>query len=1108
MEPSYLSSGDIFLASARTLEFKYLFFENAGKHCAYESNLFEHDEGSYNAMVRVLGREDCVKKFWRLADEMRGAGFEMARETYIEVLGQIVKRKMIKDAVDLYEFAMGGANKPSIQDFTFLLRKVVVNKDLDLDMDLVLKVIQAFTEGGNVLTDSNVDAVLKSLTSVGRLGECNKILKAMEEGGFLPSDTLRSKIAFQLSSKGEKEEANEFVDTMEAFGSSSNNKIWASLVEGYCVAGHLDEASDCFQKMVEKEGGSCVAYAVELLVNAYCNKNRAMDACKLVIDTINEKQLKPSHSTYKLLTSKVLVQGGLKEALELLGCMKVDGFPPFLDPFIDYLSKTGTADEARLFLEGMTVKRVPSTAVFVRVFEAYLKAGRHNEAHNLLSKCPRYIRNHADILDLFFTMRTAGSRLPVRLQSAVISFHDHNFSNNGICEGVLGFVEVMKKKGYGVKKGAGVRALERFEKQGDEVEKSVRELKVSYLSKLVSMVLGNLGLEPNNALKVGCVDDSNLDAVLVDLGNATRLESNGGSPSERKRTSNLVTVTAEIFSKSSTGDEFKLELDSNYIVITNGLVDRVLQHLGEKNPDAARRFFGYVLDRERERFSERSCYLMMDIIRSSGSAKEHSDFFKILREKRCVPSRLEARYGFESRDGGGSKYPFRDLMFVFEWFDMMACTLVLLVIRQQVWGDWVEKRLRELDVSYSSELVSEILGMVEEEAAMMFFRWLQESNLFEHDERTYGTMLGVLGIMGTTNKGSIETFWRVANEMRGAGFGMSGEFYVNAWPDLLERWPIEDAVDLYEFAMGFALKPSIRHCSELLGRVVEEVIELPNPELDMNLFHRVLKAFTEGGNALTDLNMDYLLKSLSIRRPTEIFSKSSTSDEFKLELDSKDIVITQDLAERVLQHLDGSAKEFWDLFEFMRKKDYGAGERRISALKLEISGLGLEMLRLGSEMDGRWQTRWTRDVIIRQHLGVDGAEKRLRELDVSYSSELVSMILREFGGWNSEEAMMFFRWLQESNLFEHDGGTYNTMLGVLGPKRPGGSYCTETFSRVADEMKGAGFEMSENVTPGGSSSPSVIRGGFPLDAMRHSLAVLALELEKRGKERSSSEGKK
>ena len=38
--------------------------------------------------------------------------------------------------------------------------------------------------------------VLKSLTSVGRLGECNKVLKAMKEGGFVANGHLQSKIAF------------------------------------------------------------------------------------------------------------------------------------------------------------------------------------------------------------------------------------------------------------------------------------------------------------------------------------------------------------------------------------------------------------------------------------------------------------------------------------------------------------------------------------------------------------------------------------------------------------------------------------------------------------------------------------------------------------------------------------------------------------------------------------------------------------------------------------------------------------------------------------------------------------------------------------------------
>ena len=94
-------------------------------------------------MVRVLGREVSIEKFWSVADDMRGAGYEMGKETYVEVLEQFIKRKMMKDVVNLYDFAMGGANKPSIQDCTFLLGKVVVSKELD--MDLFLKVVKAFT---------------------------------------------------------------------------------------------------------------------------------------------------------------------------------------------------------------------------------------------------------------------------------------------------------------------------------------------------------------------------------------------------------------------------------------------------------------------------------------------------------------------------------------------------------------------------------------------------------------------------------------------------------------------------------------------------------------------------------------------------------------------------------------------------------------------------------------------------------------------------------------------------------------------------------------------------------------------------------------------------
>lgn len=368
-----------------------------------EGGLFKHDEQTYNAILRVLGREDCIDRFWKVVDELRSHGYEMEMPTYVMVLGRFCKRKMIKEAVDLYEFAMAGANKPSGGNCTFLLKKVVVSKELDIG--LFSRVVKSFRDGGNELTNTMLDAVLKSLNSVGRIGECNRILKAMEEGGFVADSTSQSKIAFRLSRAGKREEIGEFMDHMETSGCNPNFKTWASLIEGHCRAGNLDKASDCFRKMVEKEGTSCAGNVFESLVNAFCSERRAKYACKLLSDMVIEKQLKPWHTTYKTLITSLLFQRGFKEALNLLSLMKNHGFPPYLDPFIRHISVSGTGDDAVMFVKAMTVKRFPSTDVFLRLFKAFFKAKRHNEAQDFLSKCPGFIRNHADVLNLFYEMK-------------------------------------------------------------------------------------------------------------------------------------------------------------------------------------------------------------------------------------------------------------------------------------------------------------------------------------------------------------------------------------------------------------------------------------------------------------------------------------------------------------------------------------------------------------------------------------------------------------------------------------------------------------------------------------------------------------------------------
>ncbi|KAL6572818.1 hypothetical protein OROHE_002294 [Orobanche hederae] len=363
-----------------------------------ESGLFKHDVRSFNAMARILGKEDQSPKFWKFVNEMRGEGHDMERETYVHILDQFVDRKMIKDAVDLYEYAMIGGNKPSAHDCTFLLKKIVVSKELDIG--LFMKVMGIFKANGDILTDANLDAVIKSLVSVGRLTECNRILLAMEEAGYVPSGSAQSKVAFMLSSGGKTGEALDFINNMVASKHIHDYRAWESLVRGLCAARDLKEASNSFRDMVEKEGPNCARHALDVLIGTYCQKNKPMDAYKFVSEMITDKGVSPWHSTYKTLTSKLLAKKHFKEALGVMGIMKNQGYPPDLDSFVEYLSRKGSAEEAVEFAQAMTSKRFPSASVFIQLFEAYLKAGRQTEAQDFLSKCPQYIKNHADILNL------------------------------------------------------------------------------------------------------------------------------------------------------------------------------------------------------------------------------------------------------------------------------------------------------------------------------------------------------------------------------------------------------------------------------------------------------------------------------------------------------------------------------------------------------------------------------------------------------------------------------------------------------------------------------------------------------------------------------------
>ncbi|PAN04575.1 hypothetical protein PAHAL_1G076500 [Panicum hallii] len=353
----------------------------------------------YNLMARVLGREDCIEEFREVLRKMRSKGLEMDRDVYVTVTDRFLKRKMVEDAVDLFRFMTNRPEKLLRDDFIFLLKKVLVTGELDLK--LVTRVLRYYRHVGSEVKDSAFDSVLKSLRSVGRLGESGRVLKAMQEGGFEPDSADHEKAVLAMCDAGNLEEARNYLTDVEESGHKLGPKIWSCLVQKYSLGENVDTAVSCFHEMLKKSGNENVGSALEALVSGLHKKKGAKEAFKVLKDMVTEKAVVPWQTTYKYLIHKLIRQGHLKPAFEVLGLMKSHGYPPFIDPFIPHISKSGTVDDALGLLNATSLRGLPSRIVYARLFQALFKEERHEVAQQLLSQSPASIQNHADIRDIF-----------------------------------------------------------------------------------------------------------------------------------------------------------------------------------------------------------------------------------------------------------------------------------------------------------------------------------------------------------------------------------------------------------------------------------------------------------------------------------------------------------------------------------------------------------------------------------------------------------------------------------------------------------------------------------------------------------------------------------
>ncbi|TVU37034.1 hypothetical protein EJB05_18999, partial [Eragrostis curvula] len=373
------------------------FFRWAGRQKGYK-----HGSVAYNAMARVLGREESVQEFWELIQEMKAGGMHVDIDSYVKLSRNFQKRHMLKETVELYELMMDSPFKPSQKDGPLIIRRISLGPSPDLE--LVSRVVRKFETVWESMTKEMFDGIHRALTSNGRFDEAAEIVQRMRAEGHQPDNITYSQLVFGLCRVNKLEDARNVFDEMEAEGCAPDLKTWTMLIQGHCEAGDVDKALQFFTELIEKDL-EADANLLDVVVKGLCSQDKIDAAYALFVEMVDKAHLKPWRATYKHVIEELLRFKKLEEALALLRSMKARKFPPFVDPFPSHIAKYGTFEDGREFLKALAMNNSPSHTAYLHVFKSFFEEGRYSEAQDLLYRCPNHIRKHRDITKLFESIK-------------------------------------------------------------------------------------------------------------------------------------------------------------------------------------------------------------------------------------------------------------------------------------------------------------------------------------------------------------------------------------------------------------------------------------------------------------------------------------------------------------------------------------------------------------------------------------------------------------------------------------------------------------------------------------------------------------------------------
>ncbi|RDX86720.1 Pentatricopeptide repeat-containing protein, chloroplastic, partial [Mucuna pruriens] len=769
------------------------------KHSGYE-----HNTVTYNAIARVLARTDSIEEFWSVIEEMKSVGHELDIDTYIKISRMLQKNRMMEDAVKLYELMMDGSYKPSVEDCSLLLKSISASDEPSLD--LVFRVSTKYESTGHTLSKAIYDGIHRSLTSSGKLDEAENVVNVMRNAGYEPDNITYSQVIFGFCKMKRLEEACKVLEEMESCGCIPDIKTWTILIQGHCVVNEVDQALLCLYRMIEK-GCNADATILGVLIDSFLSQKRIEDAYKLLVEMVSKCGTSPWLGTYKKLIENLLGIEKFEEALDLLCLMRKHKYTPFIEPFVQYISRFGSVEDAVNFLKAWSKGSPQSHSAYVHVFKSLLGEGRLSEAKDLLSKIRCHISKREQIRELFdsvenCTVHSLGSMS----QTLIPSLNPKTL------------------------------------KIAKAIAASLRMVELSLATRIPVTRNQVTHFSLHNPLP------------LSDRSHYLRFPITHHKLYFSTKPHSIL----ELLLTNDWSQALEHQLENRCPSMTHETVLYVIKRL-DKNPEKASSFFNWVSKKEWFRASSSVYSLIVRVLATKDTMKQFWVTLRMMKEKGFYldeETYLTISVGFKKAKMNS------DSVALSHFYDRMlqenamqsVVTKVVGIISLSEWGDEVMGELAKLKIELSDNFVIRVLKELRNTPlkAYKFFHWVGKQSGYGHNTVTYNAVARVLA-----RTDSIEEFWSVIEEMESVGHELDIDTYIKVSRQLQKNKMMEDAVKLYELMMDGSCKPLVQDCSILL----KSISASDKPNLD--LVFRVVKKFESAGHTLSKAIYDGIHRSLT-----------------------------------------------------------------------------------------------------------------------------------------------------------------------------------------------------------------------------------------------------